>query len=92
MNWFSGNSYDVDALGRWCTCPSYVWFHCPVQAGGDGRCKHIAALRSLGLLPRPAVPAVTPARESDRAGDADDIPGPDVVLVAAPDGATRTTP
>jgi hypothetical protein len=53
VNWASGNVYDLDAAGRWCTCPSFVWFHCPVQAGGDGRCKHIAALRSLGLLPEP---------------------------------------
>jgi predicted nucleic acid-binding Zn finger protein len=51
INWSSGNVYDIDAAGRWCTCPSYVWDHCPVQARGDGRCKHIAALRTLDLLP-----------------------------------------
>jgi hypothetical protein len=51
MNWNTGAVYDIDAAGRWCTCPSFVWDHCPVQAGGDGRCKHIAALRTLGLLP-----------------------------------------
>ena len=51
MNWNTGTVYDIDAAGRWCTCPSYIWDHCPVQAGGDGRCKHIAALRTLGLLP-----------------------------------------
>ena len=50
VNLSNGNVYDVDAAGRWCTCPSFVWDHCPVQAGGDGRCKHIAALRTLGLL------------------------------------------
>ena len=50
LNWSNGNAYAVDAAGRWCTCPSFVWDHCPVQAGGDGRCKHIAALRTLGLL------------------------------------------
>ena len=54
VNWGSGKVYDVDGAGRWCTCPSFVWDHCPVQAGGDGRCKHIAALRRLGLLPEPA--------------------------------------
>src|SRR5262249_25074969 len=54
LNGSTGNVYDVDSRGRWCTCPSYVWDHCPVQAGGDGRCKHIAALQMLGLLPRPA--------------------------------------
>jgi hypothetical protein len=51
LNWNTGDVYDIDAAGRWCTCPSFVWDHCPVQAGGDGRCKHIAALRTLGLLP-----------------------------------------
>jgi hypothetical protein len=51
LNWENGQVYDLDAAGRWCTCPSFVWDHCPVQAGGDGRCKHIAALRTLGLLP-----------------------------------------
>ena len=51
VNWESGEVYDIDSAGRWCTCPSFVWDHCPVQAGGDGRCKHIAALRTLGLLP-----------------------------------------
>jgi hypothetical protein len=51
MNWSNGNVYDIDGQGRSCTCPSYVWFHCPVQAAGDGRCKHIAAFRKLGLLP-----------------------------------------
>ncbi len=51
LNWNSGNVYDIDAAGRSCSCPSYIWDHCPVQAGGDGRCKHIAALRTLGLLP-----------------------------------------
>ena len=62
VNWNSGNVYDVDGGGRRCTCPSFVWDHCPDQAGGDGRCKHIAALRALGLLPggedspRPALP------------------------------------
>jgi hypothetical protein len=50
LNWENGNLYDVYAEGRACTCPSFVWDHCPVQAGGDGRCKHIAALRTLGLL------------------------------------------
>jgi predicted nucleic acid-binding Zn finger protein len=54
LNWGNGNAYAVDAGGRWCTCPSFVWDHCPAQAGGDGRCKHIAALRALGLLPHPA--------------------------------------
>ena len=53
LNWGSGNVYDINAAGTSCTCPSFVWDHCPVQAGGDGRCKHIAALRSLGLLPHP---------------------------------------
>ena len=51
LNWNSGNVYDIDAAGRSCSCPSYIWDHCPVQARGDGRCKHIAALRTLGLLP-----------------------------------------
>src|SRR5262245_14083781 len=55
VNWSNGNVYDLDADGRGCTCPSFVWDHCPVQAGGDGRCKHIAALRALGLLPEPEV-------------------------------------
>jgi hypothetical protein len=50
LNWGNGQVYDLDPLGKWCTCPSFVWDHCPVQAGGDGRCKHIAALRALGLL------------------------------------------
>jgi hypothetical protein len=54
LNWRSGNVYDIDTGGMACTCPSFVWDHCPVQAGGDGRCKHIAALRTLGLLPEPA--------------------------------------
>ena len=54
VNCSNGNVYDIDGAGRRCTCPSFVWDHCPVQAGGDGRCKHIAALRSLGLLPGPA--------------------------------------
>jgi hypothetical protein len=53
LNWSNGEVYDIDAAGRWCTCPSFIWFHCPVQAGGDGRCKHVAALRTLGLLPSP---------------------------------------
>jgi hypothetical protein len=53
VNWRSGDVYDIDLRTQACTCPSYVWFHCPVQAGGDGRCKHVAALRSLGLLPKP---------------------------------------
>jgi hypothetical protein len=85
LNWFNGNAYDVEARGRWCTCPSYVWFHCPVQANGDGRCKHIAALRNLGLLPSPS-----DQPETQQARDADDVPGPDVVCVVEPDGATRT--
>ena len=51
INWGSGTVYDVGAHGQFCTCPSFVWDHCPIQAGGDGRCKHIAALRALGLLP-----------------------------------------
>ena len=51
LNWQNGNAYSVNRDGGWCTCPSFVWDHCPIQAGGDGRCKHIAALRSLGLLP-----------------------------------------
>src|SRR5262245_18362302 len=42
VNWASGQVYDIDAAGRWCTCPAFVWDHCPVQANGDGRCKHIA--------------------------------------------------
>jgi hypothetical protein len=50
-NWATGRIYDIDADGRSCSCPSYVWDHCPIQAGGDGRCKHIAALRTLGVLP-----------------------------------------
>ena len=54
LNHANGNVYDVSAASRSCTCPSFVWDHCPVQAGGDGRCKHIAALRRLGLLPEPA--------------------------------------
>jgi len=53
VNRGNGKVYDIDAAGRWCTCPSFVWDHCPIQAGGDGRCKHIAALRRLGLLPEP---------------------------------------
>jgi hypothetical protein len=59
LNWNTGKVYDIDAAGRSCSCPSYIWDHCPVQAGGDGRCKHIAALRTLGLLPddRPDEPA-----------------------------------
>jgi hypothetical protein len=52
LNWSNGKVYSVDRDGRWCTCPSFIWYHCPVQAGGDGRCKHIAALRSLGLFAR----------------------------------------
>ncbi len=51
VNGASGKAYEIDLLGRWCSCPSFVWDHCPVQAGGDGRCKHIAALRCLGVLP-----------------------------------------
>jgi hypothetical protein len=54
VNWSTGNIYDIDDAGRFCTCPSFVWDHCPIQAGGDGRCKHIAALRALGLLPESA--------------------------------------
>ena len=63
LNWNTGDVYDIDASGRWCTCPSFIWDHCPVQAGGDGRCKHIAALRTLGLLPEPEAdqPLVVPA-------------------------------
>src|SRR4051812_39418291 len=57
LNWDNGNTYSVEAKGRWCTCLSYVWDHCPIQAGGDGRCKHIAALQSLALLPEPSQPA-----------------------------------
>jgi hypothetical protein len=53
LNWSNGNVYDIDSAGRSCNCPSFVWDHCPVQAGGDGRCKHIAALRRLGVLPEP---------------------------------------
>jgi hypothetical protein len=53
VNLSNGNVYDLDRDGRSCTCPAFVWDHCPVQAGGDGRCKHIAALRGLGLLPGP---------------------------------------
>lgn len=53
LNRASGTVYDIGATGRSCSCPSFVWDHCPVQAGGDGRCKHIAALRALGLLPDP---------------------------------------
>ena len=34
MNWNTGDVHDIDAAGRWCTCPSFVWDHCPVQAGG----------------------------------------------------------
>jgi hypothetical protein len=56
LNWANGNVYDIDAAGRACNCPSFVWDHCPVQAGGDGRCKHIAALRRLGVLPEPEAP------------------------------------
>ena len=52
LNWSNGNVYDIGA-DQSCTCPSFIWDHCPVQAGGDGRCKHIAALRRLGLLPEP---------------------------------------
>jgi hypothetical protein len=51
VNCSNGHVYDIDAAGHSCTCPSFVWDHCPVQANGDGRCKHIAALRALGLLP-----------------------------------------
>ncbi|MCI0459892.1 MAG: hypothetical protein L0Z62_23320 [Gemmataceae bacterium] len=51
VNWASGQVYDIDSAGRWCTCPSFIWDHCPIQANGDGRCKHIAALSRLGLLP-----------------------------------------
>ena len=54
LNLSNGKVYDLDGDGRSCTCPAFVWDHCPIQAGGDGRCKHIAALRSLGLLPNPA--------------------------------------
>ncbi|HYT88693.1 MAG TPA: SWIM zinc finger family protein [Gemmataceae bacterium] len=54
VNWGNGGVYDIDAAGRFCTCPSFVWDHCPIQAGGDGRCKHIAALQALGLLSTPA--------------------------------------
>jgi SWIM zinc finger len=61
VNWCNGNVYDVDAGGRWCTCPSFVWDHCPVQAGGDGRCKHVAALRTLGVLPE------APAQDAEHA-------------------------
>lgn len=48
----SDDGYDVNvaATPPTCTCPSYVWDHCPVQAGGDGVCKHVAALRALGLV------------------------------------------
>lgn len=53
VNRASGTAYDLDAEGRSCTCPSFVWDHCPVQAGGDGRCKHIAALRALGVVLAP---------------------------------------
>jgi hypothetical protein len=56
LNWGNGNTYDIGREGRWCSCPSFLWDHCPVQAGGDGRCKHIAALRTLGLLPLPSDP------------------------------------
>src|SRR5438067_122135 len=55
LNWTNGNVYDIDGAGRACTCLSFVWDRCPVQAGGDGRCKHIAALRALGLLPEPGL-------------------------------------
>src|SRR4051812_8365193 len=51
VNLSSGKVYDIDVAGRSCTCPAFVWDHCPAQAGGDGRCKHIAGLRGLGLLP-----------------------------------------
>jgi hypothetical protein len=54
VNLRSGSVYDLDAQGQTCTCPSFIWDHCPVQAGGDGRCKHIAALRALGVLPESA--------------------------------------
>jgi hypothetical protein len=50
LNWGNGEVYSVDRAGRWCTCPAFAWDHCPVQAGGDGRCKHIAALGTLALL------------------------------------------
>jgi hypothetical protein len=53
LNWKTGDVYDIDCARQSCTCPSFVWDHCPVQAGGDGRCKHIAALRRLGFLPEP---------------------------------------
>jgi hypothetical protein len=53
LNWDNGNVYDIGA-DQQCSCPSFIWDHCPVQAGGDGCCKHIAALRRLGLLLEPA--------------------------------------
>jgi hypothetical protein len=67
VNWSSGKMYDIEAESQSCTCPSFVWDHCPVQAGGDGRCKHIAALRTLGVLPE--VQAAEP-----------DLPVPDCVI------------
>jgi hypothetical protein len=70
LNWDNGNVYAIDVGGRWCTCPSFIWDHCPVQAGGDGRCKHIAALRKLGVLPDPGRPgpasAAAPEKEVAR--------------------------
>jgi hypothetical protein len=62
LNRRNGNVYEIEADPQSCSCPSFVWDHCPVQAGGDGRCKHIAALRKLGLLPGP----VALGRSGDR--------------------------
>jgi hypothetical protein len=76
LNWNTGSTYDIDAAGRWCTCPSFIWDHCPVQANGDGRCKHIAALLALRLL------ADGPGRPS-APNTADDFHGGEVLPVGA---------
>src|SRR5262245_45523673 len=73
VNWSSGKVYDSDGGGCSCTCLAFVWVHWPIQAGGDCRCKHIAALRTLGVLPEPHDPP-RPARLQDSVLDVVDTP------------------
>jgi hypothetical protein len=74
VNCGSGDVYEIDSDPQACSCPSFVWDHCPVQAGGDGRCKHIAALRRLALLPGPTAlttaTGISPGRLAARPGPA----------------------